>query len=63
MQDKYHNLPTGQKVKKCCSAFFAIGKIMLKELPEKENGKVLLTSRCTNVNIHQNNPMPFFSFI
>jgi hypothetical protein len=28
MQDKYHNLPTGQKVQKCCSAFLAIGKIM-----------------------------------
>jgi hypothetical protein len=28
MQDKYHNFPTGQKVKKCCSAFLAIGKIM-----------------------------------
>jgi hypothetical protein len=28
MQDKYDDLPTGQKVKKCCSAILAIGKIM-----------------------------------
>jgi hypothetical protein len=55
----------GKRSKNDVLPFWQLAKLWLKQLPEKENSKiqVLLTSPCTNVNIHQNNSMPFFSFI